>query len=46
MIAVGENKSWTTVEEYACLQALLRMFSLEIPVLLFEENSAGDVDFA
>ena len=28
-------KSWTVVEEYVCLQALLRMFPLGIPVLLF-----------
>ena len=33
---VGEFvKSWTTVEEYVCLQALLRIFLPGIPVLLF-----------
>ena len=34
-------KSWTAVEEYVCLQTLLKMFPPGIPVLLFEENSAG-----
>ena len=42
MTAVGENKSWTTVEEYVCLQALLRILLPGIPVLLFEVNSVGE----
>ena len=29
-------------EEYAHLQTLFRMFPLEIPILLFEEKSAGE----
>ena len=39
--AGGVTKSRTAVEEYVCLQTLLRMFPLGIPVLLFEENSTG-----
>ena len=36
---VGEFvKSWTAVEKYVCLQILLRMFPLGIPILLFEEK--------
>ena len=42
MTATGENKSWTTVEEYVCLQALLRILLSGIPILLFEEKSAGE----
>ena len=39
---VGEFvKSWTAVEDYVCLQTLLRMFLLGISVSLFEENSDG-----
>ena len=39
-----EVKSWNAVgdEEYAHLQTLFRMFPLGIPVLLFEEKSAGE----
>ena len=42
MTAVGEDKSWTTVEEYVCLQDFLRTLLPGIPVFLFEENSAGE----
>ena len=41
---VGEFvKSWTTVEEYVCLQTLLRMFPPGIPTLLFEEKLRWEI---